>query len=150
MTRRVRIRKSHVAARAVDVSALFPFVRAVQVDVKFLPSAEGVALGETYYQLRAVSAVDFVAVVCLYVEVVWLAERACKVYVQCVAASRGIARSERELRRTEQPRAVDFVGRLDVLVVVEQLPGAQLQVGQYDSRADRGRLPLNLRRNSGG
>ena len=109
----------------------------MQVDVKLLSSAEGVALGKTYYQFRAVAAVDFVAVVGLYVEVVWLAERARKVYVQGVAAPRGVARRKGELSRAEQPGAVYFIGRLYVLVVVEQLPGAQLQVGQYNPRAYR-------------
>ena len=94
---------------------------------------EEVAAGETDLGLRTIAPVGASDGIALNVEIVGLVEHAVQTYVEgvCIRTGRKL-----EICRREDTCRGDLTGRLQIVVIVEQLTGTQFHVLEHDPWTD--------------
>ena len=125
----------------VATAVALPLVGAMEVEVEFLATTEGVALGETDTHLGTVVADGLADGIALDIEVIGLVEDAVQGQVEAVGTRTG---RELEVGGGEDTRGVDLAGRLEVVGVTELLAWAQAQVLEDDTRTDGGVIPIEV------
>ena len=112
-----------------------PLIAALEVDVKQLTAAEGVALGQTDGDTRSKAVVGLAGDVALDVEVIGLVKHEVELQVERIVEPRGVTRGEVEVDEREDAGRREVVGALLMAAVAIELARHQAHVGQYGAHA---------------